>query len=54
MIVGGRSLELKTEERKETEEEVQIEERFSNDVDRNLRELEALDWFGFGQVRKDK
>ena len=38
---------------KETKEEVEIEERFSNDVDCNLRELESLGWFGFGQVRKD-
>ena len=39
---------------KETEEEgIEIEERFGNDIDRNLRELEALGWFGFSQVRKD-
>ena len=49
----SKEIDKETEERIEPEEKVEIEERFSNDVDRNLRDLEALSWFGFGQVRKD-
>ena len=52
-VDGGGVIEKETEEGKEPEEEVETKERFGNDVDRNLRELEALGWFGFSQVSKD-
>ena len=45
-------IEKGTGEVKEYEEDIEVEERFDNDVYRNLRELEALGWFGFDQVSK--
>ena len=42
-----------TKEAKDYEESIEVEERFGNDIDRNLRELEALGWFGFDQVSKE-
>src|SRR5436189_5050403 len=42
-----------TKEAKDYEEDIEVEERFGNDVDRNLRLLEALGWFGFDQVSKE-
>ena len=52
-VDGGGVIEKETGEVKELEEEVEVEERFGNDVDRNLRKLEALGWFGFSQVSKE-